>query len=113
MLQLADERSPELSLFADKRTHIIVSFLTIFHICHFIISRQNERVIMDMDFSITDVLSSSQITSQVENVLELLPSNPLSDPVERTWVYVTDNYTKLQIAIYGSFIVHEVIIKQS
>ena len=56
----------------------------------------------------TDILSSSDLTAHIENVLQFLPENPVKDPFERAWVYMTDNYTKFQIATWGSLIVHEV-----
>ena len=44
----------------------------------------------------------------VEDVLQHFPQNPISDPFGRAWVYMTDNYSKFQIATVGSIIVHEV-----
>ena len=46
----------------------------------------------------------------VEDLLQHFPQNPISDPFGRTWGYMTDNYSKFQIATLGSLIVHEVNI---
>jgi len=44
----------------------------------------------------------------VEDVLNFMPDNPLRDPFAGLWMYMTNNFTKYQIATFGSFIVHEV-----
>ena len=49
-------------------------------------------------------------TGPIEDVLGLLPDNPLKDPFHGAWDYMIDNYTKFQIATWGSVIVHEVRI---
>ena len=46
----------------------------------------------------------------VEDLLQHFPQNPISDPFGRAWGYMTDNYSKFQIATLGSLIVHEVNI---
>ena len=43
----------------------------------------------------------------VEDLLAQLP-NPISDPFGKAWVYMTDNFSKFQIATFGSIILHEV-----
>ncbi|XP_071103180.1 methylsterol monooxygenase 1-like [Haliotis cracherodii] len=40
---------------------------------------------------------------------DYLPNNPLRDPFRTAWVHMIDNYTKFQIATWGSLIVHEVV----
>ena len=46
----------------------------------------------------------------VEDALNFMPDNPLRDPFAGVWMYMTNNFTKFQIATFGSFIVHEVCI---
>lgn len=45
----------------------------------------------------------------VEYVDSLLPENPLQESFKNAWNYMLDNYTKFQIATWGSLIVHEAI----
>ncbi|XP_044152938.1 methylsterol monooxygenase 1-like [Bufo gargarizans] len=45
----------------------------------------------------------------VEYIDSLLPENPLQGPFKNAWTYMLDNYTKFQIATWGSLIVHELI----
>ncbi|XP_042557746.1 methylsterol monooxygenase 1 [Dipodomys spectabilis] len=45
----------------------------------------------------------------VEYVDSLLPGNPLQAPFKNAWNYMLDNYTKFQIATWGSLIVHEAL----
>lgn len=40
--------------------------------------------------------------------LELLPENPLKEPFRDAWEGMLQNYSKLQIATWGSLLVHEV-----
>lgn len=40
--------------------------------------------------------------------VDLLPDNPATHVVEYAWKSMTDNYTKFQIASWGSIIAHEV-----
>lgn len=49
------------------------------------------------------------LTGQIENLLDFMPSNPMREPFESVWIYMTDNYTKFQIATFGSLLVHEVM----
>jgi len=44
----------------------------------------------------------------VEDALNFMPDNPLRDPFAGVWMYMTNHFTKFQIATYGSFLVHEV-----
>jgi len=46
----------------------------------------------------------------VEDALNFMPDNPLRDPFAGVWMYMTNHFTKFQIATYGSFIVHEVLL---
>lgn len=55
--------------------------------------------------AITDRLTSIQA---VEDVLATLPDNPLKEPFAYAWIYMTNNFTKFQIATWGSLLVHEV-----
>ena len=48
------------------------------------------------------------LVDQIENVLRFCPANPFLDPFAAAWIYMTDNYTKFQIATWGSIILHEV-----
>ncbi|XP_066574149.1 methylsterol monooxygenase 1 [Amia ocellicauda] len=45
----------------------------------------------------------------VEFVDSMLPENPLQEPLKHAWTYMLDNYTKFQIATWGSLFVHEFI----
>lgn len=53
------------------------------------------------------ILSSAYLA--VEYIDTLLPDNPLQGPFKYAWTYMLDNYTKFQIATWGSLIVHELI----
>lgn len=56
--------------------------------------------------------NSSIITSAylaVDYVDALLPQNPLQEPFRNAWNYMLDNFTKFQIATWGSLIVHEFV----
>lgn len=44
----------------------------------------------------------------VEYIDSFLPDNPLQQPFKNAWNYMLDNYTKFQIATWGSLLVHEV-----
>ncbi|KAK7878307.1 hypothetical protein WMY93_031126 [Mugilogobius chulae] len=54
-----------------------------------------------------DILSNAYLA--VEYVDSFLPPNPLQPPLKQAWGYMLDNYTKFQIATWGSLIVHEFI----
>ena len=58
------------------------------------------------------LLMTSRLSSikAVEDALNFMPDNPLRDPFAGVWMYMTNNFTKFQIATFGSFIVHEVCI---
>ncbi|KAG8520782.1 Methylsterol monooxygenase 1 [Galemys pyrenaicus] len=45
----------------------------------------------------------------VEYADSLLPENPLQEPFKNAWNYMLNNYTKFQIATWGSLIVHEAL----
>uniref|UniRef100_A0A8B9HUC6 Methylsterol monooxygenase 1 n=1 Tax=Astyanax mexicanus TaxID=7994 RepID=A0A8B9HUC6_ASTMX len=60
-----------------------------------------------MEVNQTDILSSAFLA--VEYVDSLLPENPLQMPVKSAWNYMLQNYTKFQIATWGSLIVHELV----
>ncbi|KAL6466886.1 hypothetical protein MHYP_G00246900 [Metynnis hypsauchen] len=55
----------------------------------------------------TNILSSAYLA--VEYVDSLLPENPLQVPVKVAWNHMLQNYSKFQIATWGSLIVHELI----
>ncbi|XP_008400998.1 methylsterol monooxygenase 1 [Poecilia reticulata] len=55
----------------------------------------------------SDILSSAFLA--VEYVDAVLPENPLQPSLRHAWGYMLDNYTKFQIATWGSLIVHEFI----
>lgn len=55
----------------------------------------------------SDILSSAFLA--VEYVDAVLPENPLQPSLKHAWGYMLDNYTKFQIATWGSLIVHEFI----
>lgn len=55
----------------------------------------------------SDILSSAYLA--VEYVDAVLPENPLQPSLKHAWSYMLDNYTKFQIATWGSLIVHEFI----
>jgi len=57
----------------------------------------------------TLVLPGSLSTPAIEQLLGQLPANPLLPSLEENWVWMTDNYTKFQIATWGSLIVHELV----
>ena len=44
----------------------------------------------------------------MEEWLKATPDNPLSEPFENAWRYLTSNYSKFQIACLWSIVLHEV-----
>lgn len=54
-----------------------------------------------------NILSSAYLA--VEFVDSFLPENPLQDPLKHAWNHMLQNYSKFQIATWGSLIVHELI----
>lgn len=54
-----------------------------------------------------NILSSAYLA--VEYVDAVLPENPFQPPLKHAWDYMLDNYTKFQIATWGSLIVHELV----
>ena len=44
----------------------------------------------------------------IENLLEYAPDNVFSPYLEKQWISINDNYSKFQIATWGSLICHEV-----
>lgn len=42
----------------------------------------------------------------VTDLFQYVPE--IRDPFKNAWIYMTDHYTKFQIATFGSLIVHEV-----
>lgn len=54
-----------------------------------------------------NILSSAYLA--VEYVDAVLPENPFQPSLKHAWGYMLDNYTKFQIATWGSLIVHEFI----
>lgn len=55
----------------------------------------------------TNILSSAYLA--VEYVDSMLPENPLQAPVRAGWNHMLQNYSKFQIATWGSLIVHELV----
>ena len=53
------------------------------------------------------IFSSASLA--VEYVDSLLPENPLQEPFKNAWNYMLNNYTKFQIATWGSLVFHEVL----
>lgn len=53
------------------------------------------------------ILSSAYLA--VEFVDSVLPDNPLQEPLKHAWNHMLQNYSKFQIATWGSLIVHELI----
>lgn len=54
-----------------------------------------------------NILSSAYLA--VEYVDAALPENPFQPSLKHAWGYMLDNYTKFQIATWGSLFVHEFI----
>lgn len=54
-----------------------------------------------------DILTSAYLAA--EYVDAVLPENPFQPSLKHAWGYMMDNYTKFQIATWGSLIVHEFI----
>ena len=46
----------------------------------------------------------------IEDILKNFPENPVSENIGKQWQYMTDTYSKFQIATWGSLLVHEVLI---
>lgn len=44
----------------------------------------------------------------LQQAASFLPENPATPYMEYGWKYMTDNYSKFQITVYGSIIAHEV-----
>ena len=57
------------------------------------------------------VVLSSRVADQIEDVLQYLPENPVTGYVEGAWQSMLQNYTKFQIATWGSLLVHEVYVQ--
>lgn len=55
----------------------------------------------------TNILGSAYLA--VEYVDAALPENPFQPSLKHAWGYMLDNYTKFQIATWGSLFVHEFI----
>lgn len=54
-----------------------------------------------------EILHSAYLA--VEYIDSLLPENPLQQPFKNAWTYMLDNYTKFQIATWGSLLAHELL----
>ncbi|KAG7270650.1 hypothetical protein CRUP_032169 [Coryphaenoides rupestris] len=54
-----------------------------------------------------NILGSAYLA--VEYVDAVLPENPFQPSLKHAWMYMIDNYTKFQIATWGSLFVHEFI----
>lgn len=62
--------------------------------------------IMEVNSS-ANILASAYLA--VEYVDAVLPQNPFQPSLKNAWGYMLDNYTKFQIATWGSLFVHEFI----
>lgn len=62
--------------------------------------------IMEVNSS-ANILTSAYLA--VEYVDAVLPENPFQPSLKHAWGYMLDNYTKFQIATWGSLFVHEFI----
>lgn len=62
--------------------------------------------VMEVNGSV-NILSSAYLA--VEFVDAALPENPFQPSLKNAWGYMLDNYTKFQIATWGSLFVHEFI----
>jgi len=51
--------------------------------------------------------TTEQIPAVIGEIYAGLPENPLQDHIKFTWIWMTDNYSKFQIATWGSLLVHE------
>uniref|UniRef100_A0A8C7DRC5 Fatty acid hydroxylase domain-containing protein n=1 Tax=Naja naja TaxID=35670 RepID=A0A8C7DRC5_NAJNA len=58
-----------------------------------------------MNNNSSEILHSAYLA--VEYIDSLLPENPLQQPFKNAWTYMLDNYTKFQIAVWGSVLAHE------
>ncbi len=57
----------------------------------------------------SSVIAPSNFAAQsIEDVLTYFPDNPLSDPLAKAWISMTQTFTPFQIATFGSIIIHEV-----
>lgn len=54
-----------------------------------------------------NILSSAYLA--VEFVDSFIPENPLQEPLKHAWNHMLQNYSKFQIATWGSLVVHELI----
>uniref|UniRef100_A0A670Z6H9 Fatty acid hydroxylase domain-containing protein n=1 Tax=Pseudonaja textilis TaxID=8673 RepID=A0A670Z6H9_PSETE len=54
---------------------------------------------------VSEILHSAYLA--VEYIDSLLPENPLQEPFKNAWTYMLDNYTKYQLAVWGSLLAHE------
>lgn len=55
----------------------------------------------------SEILHSAYLA--VEYIDSLLPENPLQQPLKNAWTYMINNYTKFQIANWGSLLAHELL----
>ena len=56
------------------------------------------------------IVSQVYTSPYIEYVIDFLPVNPLQQPFAEAWRYMTNNYSRFQIAFCGSLIIHEVFI---
>ena len=84
-----------------------LTITTYLGLVHFV--KSETGIIGAMD-NLTVTGGSTLGVQYVEDLLQHFPQNPISDPFGRAWGYMTDNYSKFQIATLGSLIVHEVNI---
>ncbi|XP_039203381.1 methylsterol monooxygenase 1-like [Crotalus tigris] len=60
-----------------------------------------------MNNNSSEILHSAYLA--VEYIDSLLPENPLQQPLKNAWTYMLNNYTKFQIATWGSLLAHELL----
>ncbi|KAK6181029.1 hypothetical protein SNE40_008973 [Patella caerulea] len=52
---------------------------------------------------------TAESASFPQEFLEYLPENPIKEPLKHGWILMNQQYTKFQIATWGSLIVHEFV----
>lgn len=75
--------------------------------CLCIMNAQIVTLLYFTGMELNNTLSSAYLA--VEFVDSLLPVNPLQEPVKLAWNHMLQNYSKFQIATWGSLIVHELV----
>ncbi|KAK9399101.1 C-4 methylsterol oxidase-like [Crotalus adamanteus] len=60
-----------------------------------------------MNNNSSEILHSAYLA--VEYIDSLLPENPLQQPFKNVWIYMLNNYTKFQIATWGTFLAYKLL----